>query len=52
MLLKGYLYYDARDYYRALKVFDSFKKRFPKSKNIQTAEEWKSMCERSVKYLG
>jgi len=51
-LLKGYLYYDARDYYRALKIFDSFATRFPQSRNIQTARAWKLMCERSVKYLG
>ena len=51
-LLKGYLYYDAQDYYRALKIFDSFGTRFPQSRNIQTAREWKLMCERSVKYLG
>jgi tetratricopeptide (TPR) repeat protein len=51
-LLKGYMYYDLREYYKALNIFNSFKKRFPKSSNMQTAEEWKSMCERSVKYLG
>jgi tetratricopeptide (TPR) repeat protein len=51
-LLKGYLYYDARDFVRALKIFDGFKERFPDSDNLQRAEEWKSMCERSVKYLG
>jgi tetratricopeptide (TPR) repeat protein len=51
-LLKGYMYYDVRDYYRALKIFDDFAKRFPQSQKVQTAREWKLMCERSIKYLG
>jgi tetratricopeptide (TPR) repeat protein len=51
-LLKGYIYYDARDYYRALKVFDAFTKKYPQSNQVKTAEEWKAMAERSIKYLG
>jgi len=50
-LLKGYIYYDSRDYYRALKVFDDFPKRFPHSNRLRTAKEWKAMSERSIKYL-
>jgi tetratricopeptide (TPR) repeat protein len=50
-LLKGYIYYDVREYYRALKIFDDFPKRFPQSQMTQSAKEWKAMCERSIKYL-
>lgn len=51
-LLKGYIYYDRRDFVQALRVFNDFIKRFPKSKDVQLARQWKSMCERSIKYLG
>ncbi len=51
-LLKGYIYYDSREYYRALKVFEDFPKRFPQSQKTRSAKEWKAMCERSIKYLG
>ena len=51
LLLKGYIYYDARDYYRALRVFDYFLNQFPKSNLVRTAREWKAMSERSIKYL-
>jgi tetratricopeptide (TPR) repeat protein len=51
-MLKGYIYYDARDFYRALKVFDTFLKKYPQSNQTSTAEEWKAMAERNIKYLG
>jgi tetratricopeptide (TPR) repeat protein len=51
-LLKGYIYYDNREFYRALRVFDEFPRRFPKSPSVQTAIEWKKMCERTIKYIG
>lgn len=51
LLLKGYIYYDKRNFLKALKVFNDFIKRFPKSDKISTAREWKAMCERSIKYL-
>jgi len=51
-LLKGYIFYDKRDFIHALKIFNDFIKKYPESKNIPTAREWKAMCERSVKYFG
>jgi tetratricopeptide (TPR) repeat protein len=51
-LLKGYIYYDRRDYIGALKIFHDFLKKYPYSERAKTAHEWKSMCERSIKYLG
>ncbi len=52
LLLKGYIYYDRRQYVRALRVFNDFLKRFPNSTRAGTAREWKAMCERSIRYLG
>jgi tetratricopeptide (TPR) repeat protein len=51
-LLKGFIYYDNRDFVRALKIFNTFPKRFPESTKMKTAREWEAMCERSIKYLG
>ncbi len=51
-LLKGFIYYDDRDFVRALKVFNNFPKRFPESTKLNTARDWEEMCERSIKYLG
>ena len=50
-LLKGYVYYDSREFLQALKAFRDFIKKYPHSDNIPTAREWESMCERSIKYL-
>jgi len=52
LLLKGYIYYDRRQFMKALKVFKEFIKSYPKSEMLQTAREWKAMTERSIKYLG
>ncbi len=51
-LLKGYIYYDRRDFIQALKVFHNFLSKYPYSERAKTAYEWKAMCERSLKYLG
>jgi len=51
-LLKGYIYYDRREFIKALKVFRDFIKKYPYSGHLRTAQEWKSMCERNIKYLG
>ena len=51
-LLKGYIYYDRRDFLNALKVFHDFLRKYPYSERAKTAYEWKAMCERSLKYLG
>jgi outer membrane protein assembly factor BamD (BamD/ComL family) len=50
-LIKGYIYFDRQDFVQALKIFNDFIKRYPSSESIRTAEEWKAMCERSIKYL-
>jgi tetratricopeptide (TPR) repeat protein len=52
LLLKGFVYYDTRDFLRALKTFDGFIKKYPKSIQVHKALEWKAMSERSIKYLG
>jgi tetratricopeptide (TPR) repeat protein len=52
LLLKGFVYYDTRDFLRALKTFDMFIKKYPGSDQVHKAREWKAMSERSVKYLG
>ncbi len=52
LLLKGYIYYDRRDFIKALKIFNDFIKNYPDSERINTAREWKTMSERSIKYLG
>jgi tetratricopeptide (TPR) repeat protein len=52
MLMKGYIYYDRREFVKALKVFKEFIKNYPNSKLYRTAREWKAMTERSIKYLG
>ncbi|UCB44993.1 MAG: tetratricopeptide repeat protein [Spirochaetota bacterium] len=51
-LLKGYIYYDKREFLKALKVFKDFIKTYPYSEMLNTAREWKAMTERSLKYLG
>jgi len=51
-LIKGYIYFDKQDFVQALKIFNDFLKRYPDSNSTKTAEEWKTMCERSIKYLG
>jgi len=51
-LLKGYIHYDGRNYVQALKAFHEFIEKYPQSEKISTAQEWKAMCERSIKYLG
>ncbi len=50
-LIKGYIYYDKRQYVKALRVFNDFLIKFPKSTRIKTVREWKAMCERSIRYL-
>lgn len=52
LVLKGYIYYDNREFVRALKVFKEFIRRYPNSALLGTAIEWKVMTERSIKYLG
>ena len=52
LLIKGYMYYDRREFVKALKVFNEFLKLYPKSKLYGTAREWKAMTERSIKYVG
>ena len=52
LMLKGYIFYDRREFVRALKVFNEFKKRYPRSEKLSSAREWTAMCERSIKYLG
>jgi tetratricopeptide (TPR) repeat protein len=51
-LLKGFVYYDSRNYLQALKTFDAFIKQYPSSVQVYKAREWKAMSERSIKYLG
>jgi outer membrane protein assembly factor BamD (BamD/ComL family) len=51
LMLKGYIFYDRREFVRALKVFNEFKKRYPRSEKLSSAREWSAMCERSIKYL-
>jgi TolA-binding protein len=51
-LLKGFIFYDKRDFIGALKIFRDFIKTYPDSTNVHTAKEWEAMCERSIKYLG
>jgi tetratricopeptide (TPR) repeat protein len=51
-LIKGYIYFDRQDFVQALRIFNVFIKRYPDSSSTRTAEEWKAMCERSIKYLG
>ena len=52
LILKGYIYYDRREFVKALKVFKEFIKSYPKSEMLGTAREWKAMTERSIKYIG
>jgi len=52
LLLKGFVYYDKRDFLRALKTFDAFIRQYPGGGQVQKAREWKAMSERSIKYLG
>jgi len=52
LLLKGYIYYDRQEFLQALKVFHNFLKTYPYSERTKTAYEWKSLCERTLKYLG
>jgi len=52
LILKGYIYYDRREFVKALKVFKEFIKSYPKSEELGTAREWKAMTERSIKYIG
>jgi tetratricopeptide (TPR) repeat protein len=51
LLLRGYIYYDRREFARALKVFHDFLRAYPYSERAKTAHEWKVLCERSLKYL-
>ena len=51
-LLMGFVYYDARDFYRARRIFGDFPTRFPDSTQLETAKEWKAMSERSIRYFG
>jgi tetratricopeptide (TPR) repeat protein len=51
-LLKGYIYFDKREFLKALKVFKDFIKKYPASEQLNTAREWKAMTERSLKYIG
>ena len=46
------MYYDSRNFIRALKTFDAFIKKYPGSGQVHKAREWKAMSERSIKYLG
>ena len=52
LMLKGYIFYDRREFVRALKVFNEFIKRYPRSEKLSSARQWTAMCERSIKYLG
>ena len=52
LMLKGYIFYDRREFVKALKVFNEFIKRYPRSEKLSSAREWTAMCERSIKYLG
>jgi tetratricopeptide (TPR) repeat protein len=52
LLLKGYIYYDKREFMKALKAFNDFIKKYPTSEKLKTAREWKAMTERSIKYIG
>ncbi len=47
----GLIYYDKRMYYKALKSFDTFIKKYPHSKRLKEAKQWKDICERSIKYF-
>jgi len=51
LMLKGYIFYDRREFIRALKIFNEFIKRYPRSEKLSSAREWTAMCERSIKYL-
>jgi tetratricopeptide (TPR) repeat protein len=52
LMMKGFIYYDKREFVRALKVFKEFIKRYPQSDMVPQAREWKAMTERSIKYIG
>jgi outer membrane protein assembly factor BamD (BamD/ComL family) len=52
LMMKGFIYYDKREFVRALKVFKEFIKRYPQSEMVPQAREWKAMTERSIKYIG
>jgi tetratricopeptide (TPR) repeat protein len=51
LLISGYIYYDSRDFYRALKIFNDFIKRYPRSPYFRNARDWKAMAERAIRYL-
>jgi TolA-binding protein len=51
-LLKGYIAYDRKQYVQALHIFDRFIESYPRSERVETAREWKSMCERVIRYFG
>jgi len=50
-LLKGYINYHRGDYQAALNSFNQFIRMFPHSRKIKIAYQWKSLCERAIKYL-
>ncbi len=52
LMMKGFIYYDKREFVRALKVFNEFIKRYPQSDMVPHVREWKAMTERSIKYIG
>ncbi|MBN2322635.1 MAG: tetratricopeptide repeat protein [Spirochaetes bacterium] len=52
LMMKGFIYYDKREFVRALKVFNEFIKRYPQSDLVPNVREWKAMTERSIKYIG
>lgn len=52
LMMKGFIYFDAREFVRALKVFNEFIKMYPQSELVPHVREWKAMTERSIKYIG
>jgi tetratricopeptide (TPR) repeat protein len=51
-LMKGYIAYDRNQYTSALRTFNQFIHSYPKSDQIDTARQWKAMCERVIRYFG
>lgn len=51
LIISGYIYYDRREFYRALRIFNDFIKRYPRSPYARNARDWKAMSERAIRYL-